>query len=277
MIARALTMVAVIGAGTGCITDPGRPACTPARAIEEVNEASDDAAPWLSLDRLELLFESNRGAGYQLYRSRRRSATVAFDPPLLMEDGVNVGETFHPFATGDGLTLWFTSTRSGVHKIYTATRANRATEFGDAVLVEELGEGIRPSLTEDQRTIYFGRNSGSRLLRATRVAPTGPFSNIVELPPLTETFERNPTISADGRVLMFTSEQSVEGVLVERIVQVEVRGAGFGPPEPVALTAGASAQDFDSDAMQHASGTTLAFASDRSNTGGGRDIYLACE
>jgi len=97
--------------------------------VSEVNSSSGDDNPAISSDGLELYFTSGRPGGsgsYDLWVARRSAVTLPFDPP----ENLNVLNTTaldaDPTISGDGLALYFASTRTGGiggADIYVATRS----------------------------------------------------------------------------------------------------------------------------------------------------------
>jgi hypothetical protein len=67
---------------------------------------------------------------------------------------------------GSGDTIYFHSNRNGTNELFTATRENKNKPFGTATVIPELGEGIDPWVSPDQRVIVFAR--GNDLMMATR-------------------------------------------------------------------------------------------------------------
>jgi len=129
--------------------------------LAEVDSASYEFGPWLSDDRLDLYFASNRlgGASSQLFHAHRAGPTLAFDPPAEIDLGLG-GYANDPFVSRDGLTMWFVYNQIGTdNRLYVATRATTAEPFGSTAAMTELnvyayGEAT-PSLTADELTIVF--------------------------------------------------------------------------------------------------------------------------
>jgi Tol biopolymer transport system component len=144
------------------ISDPWS---NPVNLGPSVNAGSDMGAS-ISSDGLELFFGSDRSGGsgdWDIYVTTR--ATVS-DP---WSTSVNLGPTVnsanfdgHPCISPDGLTLLFTSNRSGGYgdwDIWMSKRATRDDEWGTPVnlgpaINTEDGEG-EPSISADGRTLYF--------------------------------------------------------------------------------------------------------------------------
>lgn len=277
--------VVLLLGGAGCLREPERPLCASPRLLAELSGLSDDASPWLSADRLEILFQSDRAGALDIWRATRASPTVPFGAPEKLAGGVNTDnfQDAHPFVSADGRTLYFTSTRidSNRRDLYTATRPDRDAPFGNVEPVANLESLVHPSVTDDGLTIYFSRTGADHLSRATRASTEDLFVSEVELPRLTPILDSHPSISGDGRRLMFTSGVDTGAGIKGRLFEIEVPIGSdldqFGEPVPVEATAGAQPADEDNDIAQHASGLTVVFASDRSEPDAGRDLYIGCE
>lgn len=277
--------VVLLLGSAGCLGQPERPVCGSPRLLAELSGLADDASPWLSADRLEILFQSDRAGALDIWRATRASPTVPFGAPEKLGGGVNTDnfQDAHPFVSADGRTLYFTSTRfdSTRRDLYTATRPDRVSPFGNVEPVANLVGLVHPSVTDDGLTIYFSRTGADHLSRATRASTEALFVSEVELPRLTPTYDSHPSISGDGTRLMFTSGVDTGAGIKGRLFEVEVPVGSdldqLRDPVQVVATEGASAADDDNDIAQHASGMTVVFASDRSEPEAKRDLYIGCE
>jgi hypothetical protein len=188
------------------------------RPLTELNlPGSNEYGPWLSEDRLEIVFTSNRNGGnYQLFRALRASASDPFGAPALLPvPGAVTGDD--AFITDDGLTLWYANVdpTTSAQSLYVATRASTAEDFGTPQLVDELNMGVDasgPTLSSDELTIVFNskRNGSEDLFIATRASKTSPWST----PQLLSTVS-TPTshdccgwLSGDARTLVFASDEN---------------------------------------------------------------------
>ncbi len=256
---------------TGCLDTPDPPACSPPRALA-INTAADEVSPWLSADRLELLFASDRSGDLDLYRSTR--ATVLDDfvdaTPLAIVNGAR-GDS-DPFMT-DEQTLWFTSDRGtvGNFRLFRATRTTLTGAFETVDMVDSAGDVWRPSFTSDGLTMYSHKPSSPRsVYRTSRTSTDSLAFEVPQALPVDGERIESPWIVGDGSRILYATE--VDGV--HRIVTAVREGAGFGAATPVMSAAPATEA---SDPALNADGLTLAFTSDRAEADGQRDIYLACE
>lgn len=146
------------------------------------------------------------------------AACVAAGPwstPLALGADINAsGTNWGEQVSGDGLTLYYTSSINGPQTMFVATRATRSDEFANPQLV-----GITPptgnydddpSVTADGLELWFDRTpvspaTGERIFLATRATSADAWS-----PPVAQTQLDNnqrtdaPYISPDGLVLYFT-------------------------------------------------------------------------
>ena len=95
----------------------------------------------ISPDGLTLYFarQVNSTMEVDIYRARRSSRSAAF-APMSSVSGINSEyHEFSPFVMADGLTIFFSSHRSGLeNKFYMSTRADTSSTFGTPVLIDEL-------------------------------------------------------------------------------------------------------------------------------------------
>jgi Tol biopolymer transport system component len=274
--------LALAALATGCFSEPPRPTCNAARKLEILNTPADESGPWLSDDRRELLFASDRDGSFDLYRATREDIELPFHPPVKLAGDVNTSESeADPFVMPDGKTVWFSSQRrgSGYGQIYVATRRSR--DSGELTLdheATELGEARHPTLTADGLTIYYEAYSGiyPAVFTATRSStskPFGPGRVMTEIE--VELLEFTPSVSADGKTLIFGTAPPNDTARLMRAY----RGSDglFGTPEAVdEVPAPSSGSDTSPFLMPD--GKTIAFASNRNPTGtNDYDLYVACE
>lgn len=100
--------------------------------ITELSSGDGDDDPSLTSDLLEIYWGSHRAGGFggeDIWMASRASPSYSWGPP------VNVAELNSSFTettmkvTGDGLAMYFTSTRGGSPNIYFAWRTSRQTPW----------------------------------------------------------------------------------------------------------------------------------------------------
>jgi Tol biopolymer transport system component len=125
-----------------------------------------------SSDGLEMYIYSARAGGqgsFDLWVLKRASVDEDWGLPQNLGPAVNrAQDDISSFVSADGLTLYFSSSRSGNHDIYMTTRDSRDAPWGQAV---SLGAKVSsfsyegdPSITPEGLELYFDcdRAGGSR-------------------------------------------------------------------------------------------------------------------
>jgi hypothetical protein len=185
---------------------------------------NDTYTPGLSPDGRTLFFTSNRVTGlYRLWLSTRVSPTGAFgiaSPVTAIGFGSGTSPDDEPFAIAD--ELWFVSTRTGNAEIFKAPILDGGA-VGSAAIVAELESpalDVRPVLTRDGLTIFFGstRGAGATLdvWTASRKSKSDAFAGATAVTELNTPQRDVPVwISADGCRLYLSSDRppSTPGVV----------------------------------------------------------------
>jgi hypothetical protein len=183
--------------------------------------AKDQERAALSGDEKTLMLASNRAANrFQIFVTLRPDTMTDFGSPnqnhLAMVNAANA-DSFDPFLSSDGRTLYFTQNMGGpAHpRIVFATRIDSGSDFSMPV---ELG-GINvtgtdtadPALALDERVIVFsskrdGREGSIDLWYATRADALHEFSAPAPIPMInTDEDDADPMLSSDGCELYFAS------------------------------------------------------------------------
>lgn len=194
-----------------------------------INSTSQDASPTLSADGRLLFFFSGRpgGGGLDIYVSRRIGTSAAGDvwgPPINLGPDVNTpGAEQGVHYSRDGATptagLYFNRIGpSGSLDIFHVSIDNDGMPLGPGVPVAELND----PLTADQKVTV--RNDGLELLLSSqragafgnfdiwvfsRQTPRDPWSgpSHPDAPLNTTEIDSQPSLSRDGRTLIFTSNR----------------------------------------------------------------------
>ena len=193
----------------------GNPVALPA----PVNTAADEACPTLASGN-RLFFSSNRDdPAYDIYLTTRTAS--GWTTPIHLGPNINT-----PGRLDESAALY----RVGAHEIMLFSSRNldgsdgrifQSVDAGPKTLVQGgpndgLGKwsNNRPSITPDGRTIYFdsvrpGGLGGPDLYTASRPFPAGPFGPAMHLRSLSgPDFDARPFISADGKMLTFSSSRA---------------------------------------------------------------------
>lgn len=254
-----------------------------------LNSPAWDMEPHLSPDGLTLYFASmrNYGAGnWDGFFATRAHRESPFGEPVL-HAAINTPATETHFALAhDELTAFLSSDRSGGaggSDIWVAVRAQRTTPFAppDFIPLELLNtprDEYDPEPSADGRQLYYvtddpaGGPGGKDIMIATRPTATGPFDAHAPLAAVNSTVtDDNPTISADGLVIVFSSSRA--GGAAARDLYYATRPAAdapFAEPRPVP---GVNTDDDDAETHLSKDGCELFFASDRPGGQGGLDLY----
>lgn len=191
----------------------------PAAALTEINSSAADGAPCASYDGKTFYFSSTRPGGLggrDLYVAQRGSANGLLDGvrPLTGLNGT-ADDTF-PWIASDGLTLLFSSTRSGATDLFVATRPDVGSNFSAPVALDRVNTSHREdraTLSHDGLTIYFvsDRPSGvgdRDIWYATRGDLESAFSNVRNLESVNSQFrDVDVALSADDQELYFVSKR----------------------------------------------------------------------
>jgi len=193
--------------------------------MQEVNDSTSwDADPTLTADGLTIAFCSTRETemdNQNLWIATRTAITDPFGKPFSPGSEINTDYVEnHPALSADGLTIVFSSNRpgslNGSPDLWQATRQSTTEAFGN---VTNLGPTINTSnrengafLSSDGSTLMFESQRGdgggkNDLYYCTRPMPDAPFGAPVLLSRTinSEAEENGPSLSFDGRTLMFHS------------------------------------------------------------------------
>lgn len=277
----------VATACTGCLSlgEPPPPECVAPRAIAELNTSAREASPFLSPDRLEIWFSSDRGGNLHLVHAKRENLGETFSDTVDVSDLGITGSTFDPFLERDGLTMWFSKLDSAAGaeaQLYRARRSMRGTARFAMAEPVNLGAGQHPTMTADGLTLYFSRRSGGShsIFRAARSSTDDEFDTPEELTEIrgAELAAGNlvtPTISPDGDRLVFS--YSSTDAPPYRLYESDRLDGTFEPATVEVDTAAMIPGNSDEDPAFHAGGETIVFASNRGAPGASLDVFIACE
>ena len=220
--------------------------------------------------------------------SVQREAPFDFGAPANLGAVINSpGFDGGPSISSDGLSLYFTSDRSGGSgggDLWAASRARPTDPFGAP---QNLGPGVNspanefaPSIAADGRSLYFDSDRPGSLgasdiwvaTRATSGERFGPARNL-GAPVNSSSSDGLPNISADGRSLYFSSRRAtVAGDMDLWVARRDTDAGRFSGGENLGPTINSS--HYDGEPGISADGRYLFFSSDRPGGSGQRDPWV---
>lgn len=183
-----------------------------------LNTAGSEFGPAVTGDGLEVVFHSGRAGGMgsdDLWRATRADLASPFGP-VVNVTGINTAQAEGGAAVSpDGLTLYFSSNRSGgvgQDDIWRATRVDRASPFGAPVNVAAVNSTAReygPAISPDGLTLFVKSNragglGGLDVWVATRPDTSSSFAMAVNFAQINSTAdEGRASITSDGLTVFF--------------------------------------------------------------------------
>lgn len=227
------------------------------RRIDELASASNDGAPWVAADGLEIIFGSSRAGGaggVDLWQATRATVAAPFGAPAPIAGLNGPSDDDNPWVTPDGLQIYYSVYDAASGAVRTATRPSRAAAFGASenlplldgptfVCCLELGQdavsGVasQASVGSNHDLVLVDRPSPGAQLRFG--APIAAAS--------TGLFECCATLAPDGASLLYTLVGGA-GNNDARLVELRRAGATFADPAAFAPTltdADPTSQEFD--------------------------------
>jgi Tol biopolymer transport system component len=133
--------------------------------ISELNSFGLALRPWLTGDELTIFFDhiSSNLASWDIWTASRPDKNSAFGNARCLTELSAPTLNRDASVTADGLTIYFTSTRTGSGEIFKALRTSLIEPFGNvehlSFLDSPSGQGC-PGISADGTTLYFGSGSG---------------------------------------------------------------------------------------------------------------------
>jgi len=279
--------------GTTESADVGRIFGDPTNLGPTVNSPSGDWDPDISADGLSLYFQSYRPGSSgkaDLWITSRKTTSDPWAEPVNLGLTVNSSANDNaPSISADGLSLYFSSGRSGGHgdrDLWVTTRSSTSDPWGIPVnlgpTVNSYASDHAPSISADGLALYFSEHSvgpkrpgglgSADIWMTTRKTKADPWSTPVNLGSTINTsgFEGGPCISADGLTLYFCRPQEGKGIRMNELWATTRRTKGDTWGNPVNLGSTVNSPDgsnFDPDISYD--GSTLYLSSSRPSAIGG--------
>ena len=195
---------------------------------------------------------------------------------------------YAPSITGDNLTLYWTSSRTGgpgAQDVWMVTRADLNSPWTNAMAVTSLCSPLAESYIDVRdddlemvlSTTRTGGVGGTDLWISTRPSTTAPWGAPVLLPGMNSTLaEDDPSITGDGLELYFCSGDTSKGGQGTTSIYRITRSSLTAPWSTIVTYV----KELDSTAQDHspsisADGLTMIWASLRTPGTGSSDLYIA--
>ncbi|MHC4681362.1 MAG: discoidin domain-containing protein, partial [Planctomycetota bacterium] len=247
-----------------------------------VNSSYYDWSPSITADGLEMYFESDRPGGlgtYDIWVSTRANKEDDWGAPTNLGAPINTPDWQNgPCISADGLELYFNDWGLWVVRRATVSDPWGEKENGSLININAIG-GSAPSLSSDGLSLFLHSRNDWNLYVSTRPTRDDLWSEPVNLGPTVNGVDsawenRDPTISADGLVLLFSSIRP--GVSGGTDLWMTRRSTIDSPwSEPVNLGPTINSGWWEYQPEISADGRSLLFCSNRDDGHGDHDIWQA--
>jgi hypothetical protein len=255
---------------------------TPTNLGPTVNSSGYDFSPSIPADGLEMYLESNRPGGegsYDIWVSTRASKEDDWGAPTNLGTTINTsGWQNSPIISSDGLELYINDWGLWVARRATVSDPWGEKENDSLINLNAIG-GESPSLSSDGLSLFLYTRNDWDMYFSTRPTRDDLWSEPVNLGPTVNGVNsawrnRDPAISANGLVLVFTSNR--DGGSGGMDLWMTRRSTIDGPwSEPVNLGPTINGDKWDGKPEISDDGRTLLFCSDRDGGHGDFDIWQA--
>ncbi len=218
------------------------PVLGPPTHLDVLASVMSEFDPFLAADHVTLYFSSARDGNGNIYRATRPTVGADFGAPTMLGADINTGSNETTFATTpDGLTAFVVSDRGGNYDFYSGSRATVGDAFGVLGPIVELNSpnsDFNVGLSGDLRSLWFcsdrsgGGGGAQDLWMATRAAVDAAWDPPTPGPFNTSGNDGGPTLSADGRVIVFAQQTVSNSADLFYAYRADPAGA-FGPAIPL--------------------------------------------
>jgi Tol biopolymer transport system component len=277
---------------TGCFAywfDGTLKLATPQPLAQQSSSSADERDPWISPDGLTLYYVFQPKGGQASDADIFVATRAAITQPFRTGSGVTNLNTLknesRASLTEDGKALVLASDRgpvSGRFDLYYSTRNSVSDSFGTgdgrhvAAINASGDQRFDPFLSRDGTRLYLAPFTAGRqhIAVASRASVDADFAAPTPLPIVNSAadFDADPALSADERILVFSSTRSA-GVPGLRSTNLwyATRASATAQFTAPKLIPNVNSDDLDGDPMLSADGCTLYFAS---HQGGGNSYNL---
>ena len=254
---------------------------TPTNLGPTVNSSDYDWSPSITADGLELYFESDRPGGegtYDIWVSTRATKEDDWGAPTNLGAPINTPDWQNsPCISADGLELYFNDWGLWVARRATVSDPWGEPENGSLININTSNAGSAPCVSSDGLSLFLYSRNDWDLYVSTRPARDDLWSEPVNLGPTVNGVNSTslnycPTISADGLLLVFSSDRA--GGSGGQDLWMTRRSTIDGPwSEPVNLGPTINSDKWEVEPEISPDGRSLLFTSNRDGGHGGFDIW----
>jgi peptidoglycan-associated lipoprotein len=257
---------------------------TPTNLGPTVNSFYEDWGPSITGNGLELYFESARPDGegtYDIWVSTRATKEDDWGAPTNLGPQINTPDwQTNPCISADGLELYFVDWDLWVVRRATVSDPWGEPEKDSLININTSNAGMSPGLSSDGLSLFLSSwDDWLDLYVSTRPTKDDLWSEPVSLGPTVNGvnstwLDRDPAISADGLVLIFSSDR--DGGYGGRDLWMTRRSTIDGPwSEPVNLGPTINSGGWEAGPDISADGRSLLFCAGRDGGYGDFDIWQA--
>jgi hypothetical protein len=180
----------------------GAPTLVPGLNLVSASVVSARFSP----DELTAYIGMFQGAQADNFLATRSSRSEPFGTPISMPNLNTPALEDYASATGDGLTLYFESTRQGYFSLFSSTRASLTASFPSPTGLARfhMGDEGAPYVTPDGGALYFHGRRTNNLLGIYRAQKTATGFAAAQVLSVSAKYEEaNPVVSPDELTIYF--------------------------------------------------------------------------
>ena len=287
--ARDVQYITPFDANTPVACDPHKPFGPPVlvAGVSPVNLGGVSLSP----DELTIYLANQTSGPYRIYAATRAKVTDDFGalaPVIPVNSQTTTYDDYDPSITGDNKTLYFSSSRgvagsSGGPDLFAAAHDPSTGAFQTPVVlppaVNSNTEERVPTLSHDQRTLYFGSNRDAGTYHVYQSAVSGGTYDPAIVVPLGDTTgDGSPVVTSDELTLFFNSSRTGSQNSDIWVASRPAKPGVFGAPTNQGDVTAVNSASNDYPAWLSVDGCRLYLTSDRPVGDSGAatpSIYLA--